>query len=46
MVLVFGRSPQYSKRLDFFEVANSVANDALPIEFEKALAQAIATRRR
>mgnify|MGYP006901754199 FL=1 len=46
MVLVFGRSPQYTKRLDFFEVANSVASDALPIEFEKALAQAIATRRR
>jgi hypothetical protein len=46
MVLVFGRSPSYTKRLDFFGVASKVANDTLPIEFEKALAQAIATRRR
>lgn len=46
MVLVFGRKPQYGKRFDFFGVADRVAEDLLPIEFEKAMAQALATRRR
>lgn len=46
MVLVFGRQPTYSKRLDFFGVADRVANSVLPVEFDKALAQALATRRR
>lgn len=46
MVLVFGRRPSYSKRFDFFGTAEGVANDVLPIEFEKAIARALATRRR
>ena len=46
MVLVFGRRPSYSKRFDFFGTAEGVANDVLPIEFEKAIARTLATRRR
>ena len=46
MVLVFGRRPSYSKRFDFFGSAEAVAQDVLPIEFEKAMARALATRRR
>lgn len=46
MVLVFGRRPSYSKRFDFFGTAEAVAKDVLPIEFEKAMARALATRRR
>ncbi len=45
MVLVFARRPAYSKLFDFFGTAERVAQDALPIEFEKALARALATRR-
>lgn len=46
MVLAFVRKPQYGKTLDFHGVADRVAEDLLPIEFEKAMARAIATRRR
>lgn len=46
MVVAFARAPQYSKRFDFFEVANRVAEDRLPIQFELALARALATARR
>jgi hypothetical protein len=45
MVLAFGRKPQYGKLFDFHRVADQIAAEALPIEFEKALAQALATRR-
>ncbi|MCY1200459.1 hypothetical protein D9M72_118890 [compost metagenome] len=45
IVLAFARQPTYRKTLDFFEIAERVAEDALPIEFEKAMAQALATRR-
>lgn len=46
IVLAFVRGPSYSKRLDFFGVAERVAEDQLPIQFELALARAIGTRRR
>lgn len=46
LVMVFARQPTYSKTLDFFDIAERVAEDVLPIEFEKAMAQALATRRR
>ena len=46
MVLAFVRRPSYDRKLDFFGVADRVASDQLPIQFEVALARAIATRRR
>jgi hypothetical protein len=46
MVLVFGRKPTYKRTLDFHGVAERTAADLLPIEFEKAMARALATRRR
>lgn len=46
MALVFVRQPTYSPRFDFFGVAQRIAEDQLPIQFELALAQAVATRRR
>ena len=46
MVIAFGRRPQYSKRLDFFGVAEQVAKDRLPVQFELAMARALATMRR
>lgn len=46
MVMVFVRRPTYSPRLDFFGVAERIAEDQLPIQFELALARALATRRR
>lgn len=45
IVLAFARRPSYSKALDWFVVAERSAADHLPVEFEKALAQALATRR-
>lgn len=45
VVLAFTRRPTYRKTLDWFEVAERSAEAALPIEFEKAMAQALATRR-
>lgn len=46
MVLAFTGKPSYSKRLDFFGVAERIAEDQLPIRFELALARALATARR
>lgn len=46
MVLVFAKRPTYRKRFDFFGVGDKAASDSLPVEFEKALTQAVATRRR
>ncbi|MGE8501676.1 MAG: hypothetical protein ACN6P1_05500 [Pseudomonas sp.] len=46
MALVFVRQPTYSRRFDFYGVAERIAEDQLPIQFELALAQAVATRRR
>lgn len=45
IVLAFARRPSYGKALDWFAVAERSAADHLPTEFEKALAQALATRR-
>lgn len=45
IVLVFARRPTYSKALDWFAIAERSAEAALPVEFEKAMAQALATRR-
>lgn len=44
MVIAFGRRPEYSKRFDFFAVAERIAEDRLPIRFELALARALGTR--
>lgn len=46
MVLAFTDAPSYSKRFRFFEVAEAIAEDQLPIQFEKAMARALATRAR
>ncbi|MCY1345919.1 hypothetical protein D9M69_319910 [compost metagenome] len=46
ILMAFARQPTYRKALDFFEIAERSAEQALPIEFEKAMAQALATRRR
>jgi hypothetical protein len=46
MALVFVRQPTYSPSFDFFGIARRIAEDQLPIQFELALAQAVATRRR
>lgn len=45
MVLAFVDKPSYGRNLDWFGVAERVAEDVLPIEFEKAMARALATRR-
>lgn len=46
MVVAFASRPQYSKRFDFFQLAERVAEDRLPIRFELAIARALATRQR
>jgi hypothetical protein len=46
IVLAFTGRPTYRKALDWFAIAERSAEEALPIEFEKAMAQALATRRR
>ncbi|MGQ7957672.1 hypothetical protein ACUTAF_08145 [Pseudomonas sp. SP16.1] len=46
IVLAFVGGPAYRQRLDFFGVAEKVAEDQLPIQFELALARALGTRRR
>jgi len=47
VVLAFaGRTPRYRKTLNFFEVAERTAQRELPRQFELAMAQAMATRRR
>ncbi len=46
MVLAFTDAPSYSRRFRFFEVAEAIAEDQLPIQFEKAMARALATRAR
>ena len=46
MVLAFVAQPKYGRLLDFHGVSGRIAADLLPIEFEKALARALATRRR
>lgn len=45
-VAFVSKRPTYGKTLDWFAIAERSANEALPIEFEKAMAQALATRRR
>lgn len=46
LVLAFVGRPGYRKEFDFFTLANQEAEDELPIQFELALARALATRRR
>lgn len=46
IVLAFVSKPGYAKALDFFTIGQRVADAQLPVQFEKALAQAIATRRK
>lgn len=45
LVLAFVGRPGYRKDFDFFAIADQVADDQLPIQFELALARALATRR-
>lgn len=44
-VLVFVKRAQYQQRLNFFGIGRRVADERLPDEFKKALAQALATAR-
>jgi hypothetical protein len=46
VVLAFTKRPTYRKTLDWFAIAERSAEAALPIEFEKAMAQALVTSRR
>lgn len=47
LVMAFvGKTPTYRKALNFFEIADETATRVLPEELRKALAQAMATRRR
>ncbi|MDP2244027.1 hypothetical protein [Pseudomonas sp.] len=46
LVLAFVGRPGYRKEFDFFAIADQVAEDQLPIQFELALARALATRNR
>ncbi|MBU1330884.1 MAG: hypothetical protein KJ884_02085 [Gammaproteobacteria bacterium] len=46
MALVFVKQPTYSRAFDFFGVSERIAKDQLPVQFELAIAQALATRRR
>lgn len=46
IVLAFTKRPTYGQTLDWFAVAERTADESLAVEFEKALAQALATRRR
>lgn len=46
LVLAFVGRPGYRKEFDFFTIANQEAEDELQIQFELALARALATRRR
>jgi hypothetical protein len=46
VVLAFTKRPSYSKALDWYAIAERSAEQSLPIEFEKAMAQALATMRR
>lgn len=45
LVLAFVGRPGYRKDFVFFAIAEQIADDQLPIQFELALARAIATRR-
>lgn len=42
-VVFFVRKPAYQKRLDFFRIANAIAEARLPINYEEALKRAMAT---
>lgn len=44
-LLIFVPRPQYRKRFDFFGVSQKNAEAAFPAEFDKAMAEAIATAR-
>ncbi|MBX9754654.1 MAG: hypothetical protein K2X80_07870 [Pseudomonadaceae bacterium] len=46
MLLAFVGKPGYRKTFDFFAIAEREADDQLPIQFELAMARALATRRR
>lgn len=46
MVLAFVSRPGYAKALDFFAIGQREADEQLPIQFERAFAKALASRRR
>nr|WP_246336004.1 hypothetical protein [Azomonas macrocytogenes] len=46
MVLAFVGKPSYSKRLPFFETAERIAEQQMPVRFREAMAQAMRTRQR
>lgn len=45
IVLAFGSRPSYGRRLDFYGIGQRVADKHLVVEFEKAIAKALATAR-
>ncbi|MCY1305215.1 hypothetical protein D9M70_550090 [compost metagenome] len=46
MILAFVSRPSYRKTFPFFEIAEREAESQLPGQFEKAMAEAMRTRRR
>ncbi|SDJ60807.1 hypothetical protein [Pseudomonas indica] len=46
LIMAFVGRPGYARELDFFGIADQVVDDQLAIQFELALARAVATRRR
>lgn len=46
IVLAFVSRPSYRKAFDFYGIADRVANERLPLNYTKAIAQAVRTRRR
>jgi hypothetical protein len=46
VLAVASRAPNYRSRFDFFGLAQRKAATTLPIEFSKAMVQALSTRRR
>ena len=46
IILAFVARPDYRKAFDFFSIAEREAQKQLPQQFEKAMAQAVGTRRR
>lgn len=46
VMLWFVRAPRYQKRLDFYGIGEQIIREHLPLEFSKAFAEAMRTRRR
>ncbi|MNF08644.1 hypothetical protein D3C80_2091070 [compost metagenome] len=46
IIMAFVSRPSYRKAFDFFHIAEREAQAQLPVQFDKALARALSTRRR